>query len=99
MQIRYYADDNQEQNYPKDVKKSDLVSGRIFQQYFPITNIRIEAMPGTKFYINNGIKPIYMNPKGIYELRDTRITKLNFDIVSLEKINQNDKQILLIEGL
>ena len=45
----------------------------------------------TKFYINNGIKPIYMNPKGIYELRDTRITKLNFDIVSLEKINQNDK--------
>lgn len=99
MQIRYYSDESESLNFPSNIKKTELVSGKAVHDFLPFSRLHIEALPGTKFYLNNSISPICINQTGIYDIKDMRITKLNFDIVSLERINKNEKAILLIEGL
>ena len=74
MQFRYY-DDSSLDNQPNRVSgisgaitKAKLTSGSIFSAYLPITQLGIQTVPGTKFYLNNADNPIIIGATGIYEL-------------------------------
>jgi hypothetical protein len=57
-------------------------------------------LPGTKFYLNNGLTPIIIGPTGIYELDlegISQITDLRFDSNSLTAVENNDSAYLIID--
>ncbi len=99
MQFRYYGEKNIN-NQPNNISKSKLVSGSIFNEYLPIVQLGIQTLPGTKFYLNNGIAPIVIGSTGIYELNLeglTNITDLSFHAKSLQLIDENISSYLIID--
>lgn len=101
MQFRYYGEKNSK-NQPNNISKSNLATGQIFSNYFPITQLGIQTQPGTKFYLNNGTSPIIIGSTGIYELNlegISSITQLSFDLTSLNLINRNPNGYLIIDVL
>jgi hypothetical protein len=102
MQFRYYAEgiDGKGKNYPQNISKAKLSSGSIFSNYLPITQLGIQALPGTKFYLNNGTTPIIIGSTGIYELDLeglSEITNLSFDASSVESISRNNNAYLIVD--
>lgn len=108
-QFRYYGEGN-ENNQPTTIVGSnniartttylDFMNGNVFASYYPIVQLGIQAMPGTKFYLNNAIQPIIVGYTGIYELDlegSIEISKLTFDRNSLEKINELNNGLLLVD--
>ena len=100
-QFRYYSDGNP-QNYPNDISLKNLVSGSIFTQnkIYPIVQLSIYSLPGTKFYLNNSIYPVVIGSTGIYELDlkgVTQITEIHFDKRSLNLINENNNAYLIVD--
>lgn len=100
MQFRYYSEDN-DRNYPKRKSYgSNLVTGAIFNGLFPITQLGIQTLPGTKFYLNDGRTPIIIGSTGIYELDLeglSEITRLTFDKGSIDRIANNASAYLIID--
>lgn len=99
MQYRFYGDDNSK-NYPDLITSSKLISGTAFEDNFPITQLGIQTLPGTKFYLNEGNTPIIIGSTGIYELDLeglTEINNLSFDARSLKRINEVDSAYLIID--
>ncbi len=101
-QYRFYgvdADANKNYNISR-VK--DLVSGDFLSGYAPVIQLGIQALPGTKFYLNNAIEPIIIGDTGIFELELTgvlEISKIQFDCVSLDAIAKNKNAILIIDTI
>jgi hypothetical protein len=57
-------------------------------------------LPGTKFYLNNGLNPIVIGYTGIYELNVNNlaeITSLRFDHASLSKLNSASDTYLFVD--
>lgn len=105
MQFRYYAE-NHTNNQPNSVNNSisaaRLVSGSIFTTYLPITQLGIQAIPGTKFYVNHSTFPIVIGSTGIYELDLeglSTITHLRFDQSSINTIANNPAAYLIIDTI
>lgn len=99
MQFRYYAEGSSK-NQPRTINKAKLSSGSVFSNYFPITQLGIQALPGTKFYLNNSTTPIIIGSTGIYELDLeglSEITSLAFEALSVESINKNNNAYLIID--
>lgn len=100
MQFRYYEDGN-ESNQPKNATAEKLVDGTIFKDYFPFTQLGIQTLPGTRFYLNDNVEAsIIVGSTGIYELDLDGIAKienLTFDSKSLELINSNNNAYLIID--
>ena len=99
-QFRYYSDGNP-QNYPNDISLKNLVSGSIFTQnkIYPIVQLSIYSLPGTKFYLNKGRNPIFIDSTGLFELTlqdGIEINQLNFDLETTNLINDNDESYLVI---
>lgn len=99
-QFRFYQH-NSNKNYPQaKVNYRNLVSGRLFQDYMPISQLGIQALPGTKFYLNGSNDPIIIGHTGIYELDLeglAEITALSFDAKSIEAINGNNNSFLIVD--
>lgn len=98
-QFRYY-NDTSDKNNPSGLTAKDLTTGRAFTQYLPIVQLGIQAIPGTKFYINNGQNSIVVGYTGIYELDSSlvySIRQLNFDTTSVDLIGKNDNGYLLVD--
>lgn len=97
-QYRYYGEAGNgsiilphNQNMPSDLKMNDLASGSAFATRIPIYQLGIQAIPGTKVYINspNVGKPIVIGKTGIFELDlndQSVITSLRIDKQSLQNI-------------
>lgn len=100
-QFRFYDNANSGgKNYPTTITQRSLVSGSAFADYMPITQLGIQSLPGTKFYLNNSNNPIIIGYTGIYELNlegMAEITALSFDVKSLEAINGNPNSYLIID--
>lgn len=99
MQFRYYTEGSPK-NQPKDITKSRLIKGSVFANYLPITQLGIQTLPGTKFYLNNSTTPILIGSTGIYELDLeglSTITDLHFDGPSISSIDANDNAYLIID--
>ena len=63
-------------------------------------SLGIQSLPGTKFYLNNAQEPIIVGYTGIYELDlegSIEITKITFDLYSLQLINNLNDGILLVD--
>lgn len=98
-QIRYYADGSAE-NFPSSVNKNALQNGTAFRPYYPITQLGVQAIPGTKFYINGNKYPIIIGYTGIFELNSSLnylVNSLTFSEESLNLINDNDNAYLLVD--
>lgn len=103
MQFRYYDNgkdgSGNSKNYPR-MTQAMLASGSVFNPYYPIIQLGIQAIPGTQFYLNNSITPIIIGSTGIYELSLdglTNITDLRFNPISIERINESQSSYLIID--
>lgn len=109
-QFRYYKEPQRDddtgkflgKNEPKNLNKYDLRStnAKIFRDYFPVTQLGIQGLPGTKFYLNNSIDPIILGITGTYELNlegKSEITAIGFDNTSLETISNSPNAFLIID--
>lgn len=99
-QFRYYKENDTERNYPEGLTQLALLTGEAFGNYMPVTNISIQTLPGTKFYLNNGLNPIVIGYTGIYELNVNNlaeITSLRFDHASLSKLNSASDTYLFVD--
>nr|DAG27293.1 MAG TPA: hypothetical protein [Caudoviricetes sp.] len=70
------------------------------KKYIPILQLGIQTIPGTYFYLNGGVDPIIIGSTGIYELDlsgDVEISKLEFDLASLQRINEMQNGYLIID--
>lgn len=70
-QFRYYGSKEAagQQNYPNISNYYGvLTKGNLFASHGGISHLGIQAIPGTKFYLNNSIFPIMIGSTGIYEL-------------------------------
>lgn len=75
-QIRYYSDKSNT-NYPKGLASSALASGSIFNDYYPITYLRITGPEGVKFQVNGEVGYVQLGPSGFYELDLTNFDEIN----------------------
>lgn len=111
-QFRYYNDtaDGVSKNQPAQVVGEDgglidttyqhYVSGLVFGNNFPVLQLGIQALPGTKFKLNNAVDPIIIGLTGIYELDligQTEITAIQFDADSMVNINNNHNAYLIVD--
>lgn len=100
MQFRYY-EDNHTNNQPVELNAGQLVNGTVFAKYLPFTQLGIQALPGTRFYLNDNIEgPVIVGSTGIYELELGGISKINslkFDSKSLKLIADNPNAFLIID--
>ena len=100
MQFRYY-DENHSNNQPENLKLSQLVNGEVFSKYLPFTQLGIQSLPGTRFYLNDNIEgPVILGSTGIYELElvgISKISSLKFDSKSLNLIKNNPNGYLIID--
>lgn len=87
------------------VTTDDYSSGAVFGDNFPITQLGVQALPGTKIYINQGSSisdGIIIGNTGIFELDldgQTEITSLTVDAGSLSIINNNENAYLIIDTI
>lgn len=100
-QVRFYSNGSS-QNYPGGVNMTtrSLLHGAAFKNYYPITQLGVQTLPGTKMYINGFATPIIVGSTGIYELSVdglASITDLSFDQTSLQTITNNDNAYLLVD--
>ena len=102
QQFRFFGNGS-ESNYPEELTINNLVNGEIFKAYTPITQIGIQSLPGTIFYINNDetrTNPIMLGYSGIYELNLEGIAEVNtlcFELASLQRISSLRGASLIID--
>ena len=111
-QFRYYNDKSSEVTESKRKQPTTLdgtttlitsehyVNGDVFGKHFPVTQLGIQALPGTKFYLNEAVDPVIIGATGIYELDLTngiQISKITFDPKSMEIIKNNDNAFLIVD--
>ena len=111
-QFRYYNDKSSEVSESKRNQPATLdgtttlitsehyANGDVFGKYFPVTQLGIQALPGTKFYLNEAVDPVIIGATGIYELDLTngiQISKITFDRKSMEIIKNNDNAFLIVD--
>lgn len=101
-QFRFYSANNNknQSNYPASLTKGQLGSGNAFNDCYPITQLGIQTLPGTQFYLNNGLTSIMVGPTGIYELDLEGISQINhlkFNLQSLNRILSDPNAYLIID--
>lgn len=98
-QYRFYSLEDLSHNTP-DTNYQSLVSGNLFSSILPILQLGIQALPGTKFYVNNSTSPVIIGVTGVYEMNlqsNTQITSLSFDGNSLKTISNCSTGGLIID--
>lgn len=84
---------------------NNLISGSIFfneSTLGPIVQLGIQALPGTRFYLNSSITPVIIGSSGIYELNlrsEAQITMLSFERASLERISDTPSAVLIVDAI
>lgn len=105
-QYRFYNNSSQSsKNYPQGMTAVKIKSGSIFfsdTQLGTITQLGIQTLPGTKFFLNGGVDPIIIGSTGIYELDlegAAEIDMLSFDSDSIDRINNTDSAYLIVDAV
>ena len=95
-----YNNAQSSKNYPPDLTKEALISGNFLPANKTISQLGVRALPGTKFYLNDGAIPIIVGFTGLFEIDLTdggSIGKMTIDAASLERIEDNDSAYLVID--
>ena len=102
-QFYYKSDTNaNERNRPSGAQKAAFIDGTIFADVFPISQLGIQGLPGTKFYLNGNINPIVIGASGIYDLdikNGARVTDLSFAAKSMANIENSGSGYLIVDVL
>lgn len=103
-QYRFYNAEDKTRNQPSTITIDNLVNGKVFNtpSCYPILQLGIQALPGTKFYLNSSIDPVVVGFTGIYELdleNQAEIVKLTFNKESIKTIDSNANGYLIIDVL
>lgn len=96
-QFRYYGIGSKK-NYPENLTYGELKAGNIFKDCGAVTQLGIQAIPGTLFYLNKSSHSIAVGSTGIYELNLEgigTISTINFDQNTLDKIEENSDGIII----
>lgn len=106
-QFRFYNDAEADKgdasnNSPKTAEMAQFVDGTIFADCFPISQLGIQALPGTRVLLNNASDLDYLliGQTGIFELdldNQTEITSIKFDAQSMAKINKTTNAVLIVD--
>ena len=103
-QFRFY-DAGNSKNQPSTITAARLESGSIFfaeSALGTITQLGIQSIPGTKFYLNSSTDPVIIGSTGIYELDlegVSEITALSFDGQSLKNIANNSGGYIIVDAI
>lgn len=100
-QFRYY-NETSALNQPSNATLKGFTSGSVFDDAgcFPILQLGIQTLPGTKFYLNDALDPILIGSTGIYELDLdglAEILRISFASDSMETIKTNDTAHLIVD--
>jgi len=74
--------------------------GTAFPKTYPIVQIGIQTLPGTKVYLNAHTVPVIIGATGIYELSVdglANLTSIQFDNQSLVTIGENPNAYVIID--
>lgn len=72
------------------------------KQRVPIVQLGIQALEGTRFYLNQMIEPITIGENGIFELKLDGVIEINnirFDLASIDALIKNKNAILIIDTI
>lgn len=100
-QIRYY-DDNNKLNSDGFSVYTSLCGDTAFVKYSPIRHLGVQALPGTRMYLNKSTSPIIIGATGVYELdikEDSTaiLHSIRFDINSMKTIRDLPNGFLIID--
>lgn len=97
----YFKSDSNASNRPSATKE-EYVEGTVFDSVFPISQLGIQGLPGTEFYLNGNINPIVIGASGVYDLdikNGARVTDLGFSKRSMDRINESGSGYLIVDVL
>lgn len=100
QQYRFYEKSSPKNYMIEDVK--DLITGDFLKKKIPIIQLGIQALEGTRFYLNGQTEPIIIGESGIFELEldgVTEISKIQFDCASLDAIIKDKNATLIIDTI
>lgn len=98
-QFRFFGTGDTTHNTPNTTYQT-LVSGSVFSSVLPILQLGVQALPGTKFYVNSSTNPVIVGVTGVYEVslnENTQISSLSFDARSLDAISNCTTGGLIID--
>ena len=104
-QYRYYGKQDLKNQPQYEISLETLETGSVFfseEGLAAITQLGIQTLPGTKFYLNNAKKPIIVGATGIYELDLEGISEINslfFDKKSIQTIEEVGNAYLIVDAL
>lgn len=87
-------------NNPANLTDEDLISGAAFVDYTPLSQLGVQAPPGTKFYVNGNENPVIVGFTGLFDINLNNggsINSLSFDRQTLTYIKSNDSAMLVID--
>lgn len=106
-QFRYYNDAEarvgaNSRNSPTTATKTDFANGTVFSNCFPVSQLGIQALPGTRVKLNKATDQDYLliGSTGIFELdldNQTEITSIEFDYDSLKNIEKSNNAVLIVD--
>lgn len=106
-QYRYYGENNSK-NWPlNEISPKTLEEGSVFfseEGLGSITQLGIQTLPGTIFYLNNANRdrPTIIGGTGIYELDlegFSEINSLQFDKASIKNIDEIGSAYIIVDAL
>ena len=101
-QFRWYSNSEDETRNVPSASLENYHDGTVFDKVYPISQLGIQALPGTKFYLNGDVKPLIIGVSGIYDLdikNGFRVTDLRFSEESLNLISNNPTSFLIVDIL
>lgn len=104
-QYRYYGENNSKNQPLNEISLETLESGSVFfseEGLGSITQLGIQSLPGTMFYLNNAKNPTIIGATGIYELDlegFSEVNSLRFDKTSISIINDIGSAYIIVDAL
>ena len=104
-QYRYYGKNNSKNQPLNEISLKTLESGSVFfseEGLGSITQLGIQSLPGTMFYLNNAKNPTIIGATGIYELDlegFSEVNSLRFDKTSISIINDIGSAYIIVDAL
>lgn len=80
----------------------NLMTGSFVGNDVPIVQLGIQALEGTRFYLNDMVEPIVIGSSGIFELQLNgviEISTIRFDAASLDAIIKDKNATLIIDTI
>lgn len=97
-QFRFYGEGNAKNS--ENMSAVRLTKNNIFEGYPEISQLGIQSLPGTEFYLNESTYPIVIGNTGIYELDVAGIadiTNIKFEPKSILAIENSPTAYLILD--